>query len=262
MNTRKRGQTSNDSANKEKTRRSQEPCPLGCVNKNGKLATHVASRCPQRKKQEANIETPIESQPAGSSSSESQPATEGPVAMPRVILPTPPAILTEQPQVVEPQQQKVVGLQHPVVSPAPPPPAQSIDELMDKMFGEAQESGEDEEDTALDSPRRQSPSGGSDLEDEVGDENPAPNNNEDEGSTNNNELSQITAPPPSNSAHVGRIEKIIHINKFESKPKKTTDYVWNNKARAERFCKKRKALAKALQDLGATTGCYGYLYLS
>src|SRR5271170_5695483 len=121
------------------TRRSQEPCPLGCVNKNGKPATHGASCCPQRKMREANIETPLDSQLAGSSESESQPATEGPVAIPRVTLPTPLAALTEQPQVVEPQQQQDVGLQHPVVSPAPPPPApppppaQSIDELMDKM---------------------------------------------------------------------------------------------------------------------------------
>ena len=88
MNTRKRGQTSNDSASKEMTCRGAEPCPLGCVQKNGKPSTHGAGRCPQRKKQGPNIKAALDSQPA--SWSGSQPATEGPVDMPRVTLPTPP----------------------------------------------------------------------------------------------------------------------------------------------------------------------------
>jgi hypothetical protein len=72
-----------------------------------------------------------------------------------------------------------------------------------------------------------------------------------------NELAQITAPPPSNRG----IEKIIHINKLESKRIKTADYVGIIK-REGKILKKEKTLAKALQELGAMTGCYGYLYLS
>ena len=186
----------------------------------------------------------------GASLSDSQPVTEGPVAMPRGTLPSPPPVLNEQPQVAEPQQQQVVGLQHSIATLAPPPPVQSIDDLMDKMFGEEYESGDDdEEDTAFDSPHRQSPSGsgGSNLpvEDVVGDENPAPNNNEDESSTNtsNNELAPIAAAPPSNlnSRHAGRIEKIIHINKLESRRKKTTiTFGIIKRERNLRFCKKKE----------------------
>ena len=85
------------------------------------------------------------------------------------------------------------------------------------------------------------------------DENAIPNNNERDAG--------INAPPSSNSALIGRIEKIREANELE-KRKRTTDYIWDNKAQLEKFCKERKKLAQELEDLGAATGCFGYLYLS
>ena len=75
-------------------------------------------------------------------------------------------------------------------------------------------------------------------------------------------FAEIQVPPSPNSALVRRIEKVKQLNELENKRKNPADYIWNDKSRMEKFCKKRKKLANDLYELGANTGCYGYLYLS
>lgn len=87
------------------------------------------------------------------------------------------------------------------------------------------------------------------------------NDDEDSPTASNDKIMATQALPPSDSALI-RLEKVRQVKELENKRKKSMDYIWNDKKRPEKFCKKRKKLAADVEQLGAMTGCYGYLYLS
>ena len=201
MLTRKRAQTSNASlavSDMGVVRRTvlHEPCPLDCVNQNGKRAIHGPGRCPKHKKQLANV---------------------------------------AQDPTTEPQ--------NPVIDPS----LQQLDNLDlddDKSVSSSSSSNDDDNCNNDDK-----------SDDESDDEETRPTTDLDIESAKNPE------PMPSNALE-RRHQAIKEKGQHDEKLDRQYGHIHDNRRRGKYFSNKRTWLGKKLWELGAKTGCYGFLYLS
>lgn len=230
MNTRKRGQTSTQGNDPARQPKILEPCPLGCVNQNGKPSTHGASRCPQRKRQ-LEVDTVTE---GTGTATETEPEVTQAIPDSLVI-----SALTTGRSAISP-------VAMPVPDPLTRPEITSEQIVLDNLDDNMSQSSE----------RSRPQSDHEDTPEET-------NENEDANKANQPAVSNNTvaaaASAPSD-ALIRRLDQVNRANKEEKRRNKTFEF--DDEKRLQKFSKGRKKLKEALHDLGAQTGAFGYLYLS
>lgn len=136
-----------------------------------------------------------------------------------------------------------------------PPATSSIDPILDQIFSAEKGALESEPDDEDNGDRNDEDSSLEEEQDERDDEDSL-------AGINDKVSERAELAPSSNSATLARLAKVRQVNEVENKRKRSTVYIWDDKKRMEKFSKKRKKLAADVEELGALTGCYGFLCLS